>query len=1049
MNVNSERRYETRTPDDILWSKGHYSQKGINTDTLYFRNGKINAIIHHNTLSYEHPIAFCRIFNVKGEILYESEGDKILTPEKDNSECLYGFRNNKGDWAIPPQYENIKNVGLHYYIAYTTERAFLLNQQGEDVLSGEWDFLDILPTNTCRPNSTSRVDPNYYYLFPDTNLRGLLSALEFENSTLLKFRKNGKYGVVDLRGNIMLPPQYDNIRNHEAGVYEVKIGKKWGIIDEKGKILVQPNHFEVKFTNNPHLFITSDTTHIKPYIYQITQHGLANSQSQILLPNTYSDIHQINQTAFLLQDFNKSTNYLFDSERGFVVDTSIALTQMVQYAYFSVSKINPKTKNREYGMVNTQGETVIPMEYLEIRPFEFNPPASVYTLFSLKTKENKIGIYNIAKKAWLVKPEYDQLQFLSSTVERIELEGNYLGDIYCPQHHVAKRNNKWGVYDVAWKPILPDDFDYAGAVENVQSQYQGNNFLFLVKDKKLHFYTPNSFPLEADFRQYLDLSSHKTVSLKTYNGVELLIDAEGKLVVPPQYKLKSYSGDYTILQDTLTKKQKILSPDGSIKDFLPQYNVLKANFANDIVVVEDLQNRKVGVVNTLGKVIVPLENFAIVAPENDNVLWIRADFPNIRKDSFIYYNEFELNALDNNWRLCDLKGKPISDTIFKKPFPFYNNVGIGISNNKTGLWNIEGKMLVPPQYKHILRDTNTHFYYLVKEWADSSVTYGFADSSGQIVQQANFKLLSRFYNKYAFVITDNGQKGIIHQSGKWLCTPTPHSISNFQGSLIDTFLIANKGVFSDENRLGSRSNMIFLPLYLGKRLPFSIDIGSTFDLAKYYDSLSTESKRATFNCILDAVIQSYKLPSKYTLYERVKDSLCISSLFLNTVYQGIKEWGRIRKTQKAIYDELNIYKESNYYNSWSLLDFKSYNNFINLIIYNGKEGIKACNYLLKDSIWEELRLEDVLNLTPISISKLNTLLTNKIKELKKEDLDCGNGLSFFEISRNICSINQDGLAFYFNRKEGRYGRQKYGSDWNHVPVLLTWKELEPFIKNKP
>ena len=157
----------------------------------------------------------------------------------------------------------------------------------------------------------------------------------------------------------------------------------------------------------------------------------------------------------------------------------------------------------------------------------------------------------------------------------------------------------------------------------------------------------------------------------------------------------------------------------------------------------------------------------------------------------------------------------------------------------------------------------------------------------------------------------------------------------------------------------------------------------------------------------------------------------------------------IRKTQKAIYDELNIYKESNYYNSWSLLDFKSYNNFINLIIYNGKEGIKACNYLLKDSIWEELRLEDVLNLTPISISKLNTLLTNKIKELKKEDLDCGNGLSFFEISRNICSINQDGLAFYFNRKEGRYGRQKYGSDWNHVPVLLTWKELEPFIKNKP
>ena len=592
IKISSKRNNETRTPDNILWSKGHYSQEGINTDTLYFRNGKINAIIHHNTLSYEHPIAFCRIFNVKGEILYESEGDKILTPEKDNSECLYGFRNHKGDWAIPPQYENIKNVGLHYYIAYTTERAFLLNQQGENVLSGEWDFLDILPTKMCRPNLALMVDPNYYHLFPDNNLRSLQTALDFENSTLLKFRKNGKYGVVDLHGNIMLPPQYENIRNQEVGNYEVKIGQKWGVIDEKGKILVQPNHFEVKFTNNPHLFITFDTTHLKPYNYQITQYGLANSESQILLPNAYQYIQQLSETAFLLQGIDQSFNYLFDSDKGFTLDTSISLSQLVHNVYFKVSKINPATKNREYGMVNAQGEFVIPIEYLEIRPFEFYPFPSVYTLFLLKTKEGKIGIYNIAKKNWLTLPEYDQVHYLSSTVERTGLEGNYLSDIYRPQHQIAKRNNKWGAYDVAWKLVLPEDFDFAGAIANEASHYEGNNFLFLVKDKKLHFYTPNSFPLEADFKKYLNLSNHKIVSLKTYDGVELLIDADGKLVAPPQYKLKNYSGDYTILQDTLTKKQKILAPDGSIKDFLPQYNVLRANFANDIVELKTFKIEK-------------------------------------------------------------------------------------------------------------------------------------------------------------------------------------------------------------------------------------------------------------------------------------------------------------------------------------------------------------------------------------------------------------------------------------------------------------------------
>ena len=526
----------------------------------------------------------------------------------------------------------------------------------------------------------------------------------------------------------------------------------------------------------------------------------------------------------------------------------------------------------------------------------------------------------------------------------------------------------------------------------------------------------------------------------------MLINSEGKMIVPPQYKLKNYSGDYLILQDTLTKKQKILAPDGSIKDFLPQYNVLQANFANDIVVVEDLQNRKIGVVNTLGGIIVPLENFAIVASENDNVLWIRADFPNIKKDSIIYYNESHLNALDNNWRLCDLKGIPISDTIFKKPFPFYNHVGIGISNNKTGLWNIDGKMLIPPQYKFISRDTMTNFYYLAKEWADSSVTYGFADSSGRVVQPANFKLLSRFYNNYAFAITDNGQKGIIHQSGKWLCLPAPHSISNFQGSLVDTFLIANEGISPTYNMVISKGNKIFSYYYFNNNLPFSINTGPTFHLAQYYDSLPTESKRVILNCVLDAMFQSFKLPSQYNIYERVKDSLCISSLLLNPVCQAIEELRYYHMTQKSYYEKLVLYKDNRFNNSGNLYDFKIDTNFINLIICSNKEGFKAYNYSLKDSSWEQVQLDDVLNLTPTNMSKLNTLLMNKIKDLHKEDLDCGNGSSFFEVSRNICSINQNGLAFYFNRKEALYGNRKSAYEWNHVPVLLTWKELETFIK---
>jgi hypothetical protein len=67
--------------------------------------------------------------------------------------------------------------------------------------------------------------------------------------------------------------------------------------------------------------------------------------------------------------------------------------------------------------------------------------------------------------------------------------------------------------------------------------------------------------------------------------------------------------------------------------------------------------------------------------------------------------------------------------------------------------------------------------------------------------------------------------------------------------------------------------------------------------------------------------------------------------------------------------------------------------------------------------------------------------------LKNEDIDCSNSSVFFEETKFLFFITDEGLVFYLSRdiKEGWYQNER----WNRVPLLLTWEELKPFLIKKP
>ena len=80
-----------------------------------------------------------------------------------------------------------------------------------------------------------------------------------EDNTLFLSKKDGKYGFVDKKGNVVVDYIYDDAtEQNEYGFVAVKKDGKWGAIDKDGKVVVEPiynleNNLKIDFIGRWHL----------------------------------------------------------------------------------------------------------------------------------------------------------------------------------------------------------------------------------------------------------------------------------------------------------------------------------------------------------------------------------------------------------------------------------------------------------------------------------------------------------------------------------------------------------------------------------------------------------------------------------------------------------------------------------------------------------------------------------------------------------------------------------------------------------------------------
>lgn len=317
----------------------------------------VGAIIYNN-------------FKMKYEIEEILEEKYLVSIEDDK----VGVIDNAGNVIITPQYVEVQIpnpskpifVCFYDYNEETGEyRTKVINEYGTELF-----------TKYNKVEAISLVDVD--------------TTMPYEKS-VLKYEDNGKVGLIDLKGNIVIKPEYDSIeglRNKE-GELLISIDGKYGVINPKGAELLKAKY---DYISGDEYYTEESKYALSGYILgQKTsdgyRYGYMNYKRKMLLDIQYNDIIRLGGIGS--EDTDKDIIIVAqkNGQYGLIKNKEVIIDFRYQSVdYTGVNNLFLVTRNTKTGIYNSYGEKILAIKYDEVE---------VHDTY-IKTKlDNETAYYNL------------------------------------------------------------------------------------------------------------------------------------------------------------------------------------------------------------------------------------------------------------------------------------------------------------------------------------------------------------------------------------------------------------------------------------------------------------------------------------------------------------------------------------------------------------------------------------------------------------------------------------------------------------------------------
>ena len=991
-------------------------------DTTFYASGRILSVAHEKKklYGYEYGDELIKLYNKRwytkdGALFVDMLPDSLyLIPFKDNVECYYGLKNAHGDTIYTPQFDQIENLTDDFFKAKQGTKVVFMRKDGK-----------ILSQTTINDISTVGLDIDYYDINqmlqePLSDCRFYLPLASYPQYFSVKI--GDKFGLMNRQGAMVLPPQYPLFvtQDSAAQYFELSLPDKTpddksdnsrAVVDRQGKYLFDNRYPHVELSGLDNFFIFSpnmktDTIH---WAYM----GLLNQAGEVLLDPIYCSL-KANRADNLFWVGKGKEGYNWNGAKEFK-DIVYGLFDPIHRRWVlpciykkSNSLFYSNTLTQKVGMVSPSGQVLLPFVYDTLLAMQGNHNALA--------RNGRYQIYN----AWNEELGKDTYQYLDPVLMpnqgyKADLT-DFIAGIPC---FIAKKKDKWGLIDPLGKIVVPFEYDYAGTCNGGY----GELCIAFVKGDHAVIFSKKFFPLPEpddekirlargpyDNRSFYRLLSFRLVGDKS--DKIFVVNSKNQVLYPPQYHVVYNLHNWQLLENDAKKRLLLFPQTEKILPFPFKQDLVWADAYCSIGILSDSKQTYFDVVNlkTLKKYHT-IQNGGVAIDNASGTYFIKTDaptlppildedaLPEVCKDTFV--------VDDTNWKMFDSLGNPLTNRVFRYPFYFAGDIGIGAVGDKFGIWRTDGSEIAPPQYEnaHFMGfDIGIALYQNIglKNWL-----LLLDPKTGKIrIGTGRYDGISRFFGKYALVSL--GEKiGLVDTTGREIIAPT--SLQNDAINLMDSLNVVNIEARKKSLRTTGFYNEIDeLPIALtafinpeqGRTVlsPDSLKISNALRNRVWHYLLETQMSQI----IQRADVRRINREQIFKTY-KVYDENC-------------RERRLVNRLEYLFADSLHI--------SFALIADSAANS-----IFKNYERTKLG--------WEPKQLSDILNLSRDNTIKINDLLRDKIKKMADTEIDCGESSSFVERTRNAFLSDTKGLSFYFTSKN------EY-EEFHYVPVLLTWAELKAF-----
>ena len=526
--------------------------------------------------------------------IYELNFEDIASLKKNGKKFAQNLIDSINKSKENYELEKISNEDINYYKIMSNGKSGIIDKTGKVIIEPKYNtiklpnpkkpiFICIYDYNAVSGEYKTKVlnEKNEEILknYENVNtidIKEVVSSIPYEK-TVLQYQKDGKYGIINFEGKIIIKPIYEEIRNmpYREGELIVKKQGKYGVVSINGGKLLDCKY---DYITGDNYYSEEKKYELDGYIVGINnedgkmQYGYINNKREQILDVEFDKIYRMN-------DVKDDENiYLLAEKDGKIQlykNNKLLLDNNYQSINYSEdSKLLILQKDGRYGVTDLNGKQILSVDYEQIR---------IPGDYIIAIKDGKQVIFD------LVGTQKENLAY--TNILKTENE-NY--------NITVDKNDKYGVINKDGNILIGNKYNYI--------QYLYDNY-FIVggetgKSGIINDKGEEILPIKYEVIQKLD--KNNIVQAMVGNVLELyskemnnIVSMEnGKIEINDEY-IKVYSNNQTTY----------VSNDGTLKTNFEIFNNNifaseregKWGFVNkDNNVVVDYQYDKVTEVNELG-----------------------------------------------------------------------------------------------------------------------------------------------------------------------------------------------------------------------------------------------------------------------------------------------------------------------------------------------------------------------------------------------------------------------------------------------------------------